>query len=88
MSSTLEDQEKKLKELIDKRHIVLGDKEKLAELIVEMDKKKHECIRKTHVEVNKNLHSIFSSLLPGTSARLDANDDFTGFEMKVGFSGV
>ncbi|CAG9329662.1 unnamed protein product [Blepharisma stoltei] len=89
VSSTLDDQEKRFKQLTEKRKIVLGDKEKLQELIEDLDKRKQECIKKTWIEVDKHLGNIFSTLIPGTTAKLvEIDDELTGLEMKVGFSGV
>ncbi|XP_074652125.1 structural maintenance of chromosomes protein 2-like [Tubulanus polymorphus] len=83
--------EEQYAELIKKRTIVLNDKAKIAKVISELDKKKNEALRKAHEQVNKDFGSIFSSLLPGTQARLVAPEGQTvleGLTVKVAFGDV
>lgn len=40
-------------------------------MITELDEKKREALEKTWLKVNEDFGSIFSTLLPGTSAKLD-----------------
>merc|ERR1712003_196171 len=52
---------------------------------------KKEALRKAWDQVNKDFGSIFSSLLPGTSAKLEppsGQDVLDGLEVKVAFGGV
>ncbi len=79
-------------ELRKKRSIIEKDKVKIEEVIQELDKKKNDALTTTWREVSLNFGKIFSSLLPGTSARLEATFDeaksIKGLEMQVAFSGV
>lgn len=43
----------------------------LGQVIAELDEKKREALGKTWEKVNKDFGSIFSMLLPGTSAKLE-----------------
>lgn len=82
--STLEDQELRYSELSDKKGIVIDDKARLEDLIVELDDRKQKCINETWVKVDQNLADIFSTLLHGASARLAEAEG--GLELKVGFN--
>jgi len=78
-------------ELIKKKKIVENDKAKIMDTIAELDSKKKEALRKAWDQVNKDFGSIFSSLLPGTSAKLEplaGQDVLDGLEVKVAFGGV
>jgi len=57
-------------ELLRKLEITSGNKSNLENVIQELDQEKNKDIKKTVKEVDKNLHDIFSVLLPGTSAAL------------------
>jgi structural maintenance of chromosome 2 len=60
-------------------------------VITELDVKKIQAIQNTWVRVNKDFGSIFSTLLPGTLAKLDIPEGCTvmdGLEVKVSFNGV
>ncbi len=41
------------------------------QVIAELDEKKREALEKTWVKVNGDFGSIFSTLLPGTAAKLE-----------------
>lgn len=43
----------------------------LAQVIAELDEKKREALEKTWLKVNADFGSIFSTLLPGTAAKLE-----------------
>ncbi len=43
----------------------------MTQVIAELDEKKQEALQKTWTEVNQKFGSIFSTLLPGTSAKLE-----------------
>jgi len=56
-----------------------------------LDRKKNEALEKTWKKVNKDFGSIFSTLLPGTKAKLTPPDGQTvldGLELKVAFGEV
>jgi hypothetical protein len=60
-------------------------------VIDQLDEKKKEALRVTWHKVNKDFGSIFSTLLPGTTAKLDPPEGGTfldGLEVKVAFGGV
>ncbi len=44
-------------------------------MIAELDEKKREALEKTWRKVNQDFGSIFSMLLPGTSAKLEPPED-------------
>lgn len=44
------------------------------QVIAELDEKKREALEKTWQKVNQDFGSIFSTLLPGTSAKLDPQE--------------
>ncbi|KAK9829006.1 hypothetical protein WJX72_003368 [[Myrmecia] bisecta] len=78
-------------ELTAKKRIVENDKQKIQTVIAELDEKKREALEKTWLKVNQDFGSIFSTLLPGTSAKLDPVEGHSfldGLEVKVAFGGV
>ena len=44
------------------------------QVIAELDEKKQEALQKTWTEVNQKFGSIFSTLLPSTSAKLEPQE--------------
>lgn len=83
--------EEQYAELMKKRKVVLNDKAKIASVIEELDKKKEAALIKAWEQVNKDFGSIFSTLLPGTQAKLSPPEGQTvldGLEVKVGFGSV
>jgi hypothetical protein len=69
----------------------LNDKAKIESVIEELDVKKIQSLQKTYDQVNKDFGSIFSMLLPGTTAKLEPLLDcplMDGLEVKVAFNGV
>lgn len=87
----LVDKEKEFEDVSNRRRIVETDKEKLIEYMKEVDLKRKDELKKAFVEINNHFGSIFSSLLPGTSAKLQAPAGKTiheGLEVKVAFGGV
>ena len=57
----------------------------------DLDQKKLEAVRSTWVKVNKDFGSIFSTLLPGTNAKLEPPEGWKeteGLEIKVAFADV
>ncbi|XP_065833920.1 structural maintenance of chromosomes protein 2-like [Oscarella lobularis] len=83
--------EEKYQDLMKKREIVSNDKTKIEDVIHELDKKKEEALQKAHAQVNKDFGSIFSTLLPGTQAKLSPPEGLSvldGLEVKVAFGDV
>lgn len=83
--------EEKYNDLMKKKSIVENDKSKIGELIEELDQKKNEALKGAHQRVNQDFGSIFSTLLPGASAKLSPVEGMTvldGLEVKVAFGGV
>jgi len=83
--------EEQYADLMKKRKVVLNDKSKIASVIEELDKKKKEALLKAWEQVNKDFGSIFSTLLPGTQAKLTPPEGQTmldGLEVKIGFGNV
>jgi structural maintenance of chromosome 2 len=77
--------------LTTKRDIIENDKQKIESVIKELDEKKNEALKSTWGKVNKDFGSIFSTLLPGTFAKLqppDGGSVLDGLEVKVSFNGV
>ncbi|EGC37686.1 hypothetical protein DICPUDRAFT_29916 [Dictyostelium purpureum] len=83
--------EQEYQELMEKKKIIENDKRKIEQVIKELDEKKNESLRSTWKKVNKDFGSIFSTLLPGTSAKLEPPEGKTeldGLEVKVAFGDV
>jgi len=71
-----------------KRAIIEKDRETIERVIQELDTKKNEALKSTWEKVNKDFGSIFSTLLPGTQAKLDPTEGgniLEGLEVKVAF---
>eukprot|EP00271_Cylindrocystis_brebissonii_P003784 TRINITY_DN15038_c0_g1_i1.p1 TRINITY_DN15038_c0_g1~~TRINITY_DN15038_c0_g1_i1.p1 ORF type:complete len:620 (-),score=157.40 TRINITY_DN15038_c0_g1_i1:125-1912(-) len=78
-------------DLLRKKAIVQNDKSKIEQVIEELDEKKKEALQVTWQKVTKDFGSIFSTLLPGTTAKLDPPEGLVymdGLEVKVAFGGV
>ncbi|XP_078047334.1 structural maintenance of chromosomes 2 [Augochlora pura] len=89
--SLFDKEEEQYNEMIKKKKIVENDKKKILETIKHLDEKKRETLLTAWKQVNKDFGSIFSSLLPGADAKLQApeNQSVTdGLEVKIGFSGI
>lgn len=84
--------EAEFKELQEKRRIVLNDRSKIQKVITELDEKKREALQLTWEKVTTDFGSIFSTLLPGTMAKLDIPEGcdsvMDGLEVKVAFGNV
>lgn len=83
--------ESEYNQLTEKKRIVMNDKESIEKVITELDEKKRETLEKTWIKVNKDFGSIFSTLLPGTSARLEPPEGqsfMDGLEVRVAFGDV
>jgi structural maintenance of chromosome 2 len=75
-------------ELLRKRKVVENDKKKIQKVIEELDVKKKSELERTWKKVNKDFGSIFSTLLPGASAKLEPPGGmkaWEGLEVKVAF---
>uniref|UniRef100_A0A8C5D7C1 Structural maintenance of chromosomes protein 2 n=1 Tax=Gouania willdenowi TaxID=441366 RepID=A0A8C5D7C1_GOUWI len=57
-------------DLMKKKRIVENDKAKILQTIEELDQKKNEALNVAWQKVNKDFGSIFSTLLPGATAKL------------------
>ncbi|KAF6164612.1 hypothetical protein GIB67_032840, partial [Kingdonia uniflora] len=78
-------------DLISKKNIIENDKSKIRMVIEELDEKKKETLKVTWVKVNTDFGSIFSTLLPGTMAKLEPPEGCTfldGLEVRVAFGSV
>ncbi|XP_042470536.1 structural maintenance of chromosomes protein 2-1-like [Zingiber officinale] len=78
-------------DLISKKNIIENDKSKIKKVIEELDEKKKETLKVTWVKVNKDFGSIFSTLLPGTMAKLEPPEGcnfLDGLEVRVAFGTV
>ncbi|XP_047316147.1 structural maintenance of chromosomes protein 2-1 [Impatiens glandulifera] len=78
-------------DLISKKNIIENDKTKIQMVIEELDEKKKETLKVTWVKVNKDFGSIFSTLLPGTMAKLEPPEGgsfLDGLEVRVAFGSV
>lgn len=87
----LETAEREYNDLRTKKNDIEKDKAKIEQVILELDEKKNEALQKTWTKVNKDFGSIFSTLLPGVTAKLDPPENGTvldGLEVKVAFNGV
>jgi len=82
--------EEQCTDLVKKKKIVEEDKKKITLVIKELDEKKKQALRTAWDQVNKDFGSIFSKLLPGTTAKLEppqGQDVLDGLEVKVAFGG-
>jgi len=78
-------------ELLRKRKVVENDKKKIKSVIEELDIKKKSELQRTWRKVNKDFGSIFSTILPGASAKLEPPEGmeaWEGLEVKVAFGDV
>lgn len=77
--------------LMTKKGIIEEDKEKIEMVIAGLDEKKMVAVEKTWRKVNADFGSIFSDLLPGTSAKLEPPSGMSvedGLEIRVAFGTV
>ncbi|EJK66002.1 hypothetical protein THAOC_13093 [Thalassiosira oceanica] len=78
-------------ELLRKRKVVENDKKKIETVIENLDIKKKVELERTWTKVNKDFGSIFSTLLPGTMAKLEPPEGleaWEGLEVKVAFGDI
>lgn len=86
----LEKEEEHYKNLTIRRKKIEDDKRKIQDIIKNLDRQKREKLQEAWQDVNKNFGSIFSTLLPGTQAKLAAQDNYDimkGLVVKIGFNG-
>jgi structural maintenance of chromosome 2 len=87
----IEKAEGEYNELQRKKKVVENDKKKIQAVIEELDVKKKSEIQRTWVKVNRDFGSIFSTLLPGASAKLEPPEGmeaWEGLEVKVAFGDI
>ncbi|OIW07987.1 hypothetical protein TanjilG_20088 [Lupinus angustifolius] len=78
-------------DLMSKKNIIENDKSKIKKVIEELDEKKKETLNVTWNKVNSDFGSIFSTLLPGTMAKLEPPEGCSfldGLEVRVAFGSV
>ena len=78
------------KELCEKREIIKRDKEKIMCTIKELDERKNKTLLQTWEKVNTDFGSMFSTFLPGCTARLAPLEGKTvldGLRPQVAFGG-
>lgn len=83
--------EQEYAELKRKKDVVEADKAKIQEVMEELDEKKRAALETTWRKVTADFGSIFSTLLPGTTAKLEPEEGTTfldGLEVRVAFGGV
>lgn len=89
--SMFEKAEDEYNDLMSKKNIIENDKSKIKKVIEELDEKKKETLKVTWEKVNRDFGSIFSTLLPGTMAKLDPPEGSSfldGLEVCVAFGSV
>lgn len=89
--SMFEKAEDEYNDLMSKKNIIENDKSKIKKVIEELDEKKKETLKVTWEKVNRDFGSIFSTLLPGTMAKLDPPEGgsfLDGLEVRVAFGSV
>lgn len=87
----LERAEQEFKSLEEKRMIVENDRTRIMEVIDELDEQKKKALEATWRKVDTDFGAIFSTLLPGTNAKLEPPQDATfleGLEVRVAFGSV
>lgn len=89
--SMFERAEQEYADLTNKKRIVENDKAKIEAVIAELDERKNEALHATWSKVNSDFGSIFATLLPGTSAKLEPPEGGTvldGLVVRVAFGDV
>ncbi|XP_030092877.1 structural maintenance of chromosomes protein 2 [Serinus canaria] len=84
--SMLSDAEERYNDLTKKKKVVENDKQRILEVIEELDRKKKQALEVAWKKVNEDFGSIFSTLLPGARAMLSASKSgnvFVGMEFRV-----
>lgn len=87
----METAEREYAALMTKKQTVENDKAKIQRVIAELDDKKTQALTKTWTQVNADFGSIFSTLLPGVTAKLEpaeGGEVADGLEVRVAFGTV
>uniref|UniRef100_A0A672GNE4 Structural maintenance of chromosomes protein n=1 Tax=Salarias fasciatus TaxID=181472 RepID=A0A672GNE4_SALFA len=87
----LNEAEERYNDLMKKKRIVENDKAKILQTIEELDQKKNEALNLAWQKVNKDFGSIFSTLLPGATAKLAPPQGcgvLEGLEFKVALGNI
>jgi len=86
----LERSENEYRDLMKKRKTVEADKEKILQVISELDAKKNSTLAETFAKVNEDFGKIFSDLLHGSTSRIVpcGGDIEKGVDIQVAFGGV
>ena len=91
----IEKAEGEYSDLLRKKKVIENDKTKIEGVIDELDKKKKSELTRTYKKVNADFGSIFTTLLPGTTAKLEPPtvngkkvEIWEGLEVKVQFGSV
>lgn len=87
----LEREEEIFSEVMKRKERVESDKAKILKTIANLDERKKKELKKAVQEVDANFGGIFSSILPGTQAKLTpppGQDFLKGLEVKIGFNGL
>ncbi|XP_050423680.1 structural maintenance of chromosomes protein 2-like [Adelges cooleyi] len=77
--------------LLAKLDLILKDKNKINEIIEELEVKKRQTLERASERVNLEFGKIFSSVLPGAQAclkQVNPNDITAGLEIRVAFNGL
>uniref|UniRef100_A0A7S3CWR9 RecF/RecN/SMC N-terminal domain-containing protein n=1 Tax=Palpitomonas bilix TaxID=652834 RepID=A0A7S3CWR9_9EUKA len=80
--------EQEYQDLMKKKRTIEKDKVKIRKVIQELELKKNEKLKATWEKVTEDFNNIFSTVLPGTQAKLDPPEGKTvleGLEVKVAF---
>eukprot|EP00516_Mucochytrium_quahogii_P004349 CAMPEP_0203751590 /NCGR_PEP_ID=MMETSP0098-20131031/5642_1 /ASSEMBLY_ACC=CAM_ASM_000208 /TAXON_ID=96639 /ORGANISM=" , Strain NY0313808BC1" /LENGTH=1193 /DNA_ID=CAMNT_0050641381 /DNA_START=293 /DNA_END=3871 /DNA_ORIENTATION=- len=91
VNGMIEKAEQEYEELNKKRAIIEKDRTTIERVIKDLDEKSQEALQQAWEKVNKDFGSVFSALLPGTSAKLEPPEGgslFDGLEVKVAFGGT
>ncbi|CAI2372855.1 unnamed protein product [Moneuplotes crassus] len=84
--------EEECSKLLENKEIVINDKKNLLSTLDKCISMKEETVMRTFEKVNKALDAIFSTLLPGTQAKLRPIDETSilneGCSLSVAFNGV
>ncbi|KAL0210400.1 hypothetical protein RCL1_004836 [Eukaryota sp. TZLM3-RCL] len=84
--------DREFNDLTKKRTQLEADATRISDVITQLDEKKTSLVNKSWRQVNTDLGVLFSTLLPGATARLvpyfDDNEALVGLTFNVGFGGV
>eukprot|EP01130_Rhizamoeba_saxonica_P016492 TRINITY_DN7634_c0_g1_i2.p1 TRINITY_DN7634_c0_g1~~TRINITY_DN7634_c0_g1_i2.p1 ORF type:complete len:1204 (-),score=347.18 TRINITY_DN7634_c0_g1_i2:45-3431(-) len=78
-------------DLVNKKEQIEADKESIETFIKKLDKQKNKAVKRTYKKVSRDFGNIFSTVLPGTEAKLEPPEDqsiLDGLVVHVAFGGV